>query len=115
MKKIIIALFAVIMLASCGVGSYHVSSGRPDDAYISFTAFRKTPISVTVDGKGYILEAAKQKGYRTDRAIKQTSKNTIALTPGQHEVKVQDETGKQVYEHKIVLGAQEHRIVDLPL
>ena len=38
MKKILIALIGALMLSSCGVGSYSVSSGKADEGMISFVS-----------------------------------------------------------------------------
>ena len=46
MKKMMIALIGAIMLSGCGVGSYSVSSGKADEAMISFVSEAQTPIIV---------------------------------------------------------------------
>lgn len=112
MKKIIIALFSAILLTSCGVGSYSVSSGKSDDAAISFTSTSKQPIIVVVDGTEYNVETVKTSAYKTDRNIKKTALNTIKVAPGQHDVKV-IASGKEVYSKKVFISATEHRIVEL--
>ena len=113
MKKFLTACAAALMLAGCGVGNMTVTSGRPDEAYISFTSAQKAPLTVVIDGTTYQVEAVKEKAYRRDRNIKKTALNTIKLTPGAHGVKVMDEAGAVIYEHKVNLGAQEHRVVDV--
>ena len=50
MKKIIFALVSAIVISSCGVGSYSISSGKPDVAALSFTSTDKQPIVVHIDG-----------------------------------------------------------------
>lgn len=112
MKKIFIALFSVLILSSCGVGSYSVSSGKSDDAAISFTASNKQSIMVVIDGTEYNVETVKTKAYKTDRNIKVTALNTINVQSGQHEVVV-FVSGNEVYRKKLFISATEHRIVEL--
>lgn len=112
MKKFIIALFGTILLASCGVGSYSVSSGRSDDAELSFSAASVQAITVIVDETTYNVETVKAKAYKTDRNIKKTTQNTIKVQPGQHNVKV-IVSGNEVYSKKLYISATEHRIVEL--
>lgn len=112
MRKIVIALVGAIVFSSCGVGSYSVSSGRPDAAAISFTSAEKLPITVSVDGKEYKIETVRTKAYRKDRNIKQTALNTIHVHPGQHDVVVSVSGGK-VYDMRLFLSVAEHRIVEL--
>ena len=70
MKKIIIAFIGALMLTSCGVGSYSVSSGKADEGMISFVSEFKTPITVTVDNNNYDVYTVKTKAWRKDRNIK---------------------------------------------
>lgn len=112
MKKIIIALLGAILLSGCGVGSYSVSSGRPDDALLSFKATSRQPIVVVIDGVGHNVETVKTKAYKANRNIKKTALNSIKVQPGQHDVKV-IASGKEVYSKKLFISATEHRIVEL--
>lgn len=112
MKKIIIALFSAILLAGCGVGSYSVSSGRSDEAAISFTSSSRHAIIVVVDGTEYNVETVKTSAYKADRNIKKTASNTIKVQPGQHELKVIS-SGKEIYNKKVFISTSEHRIVEL--
>ena len=52
MKKIIIiaACFVALLFASCGVGSYSVSSGQADEGYVTFVASSAYDITVDIDG-----------------------------------------------------------------
>ena len=112
MKKIIISLISAIVLSSCGVGSYSVSSGKADTAEISFTASDKEPIVVVVDGTEYNVKTVKTKEYKSGRNIKKNAINTIKIEPGQHNVKVLV-SGNEVYNKKLYISATEHRIVEL--
>ncbi len=112
MKKILLVLISAILLTSCGVGLYTVSSGKSDDAAISFVSSMKKPVVVTIDGTEYNVETVKTKAYKTDRNIKKTAQNTIKVQPGQHDVKV-FVFGNEVYNKKLFISATEHRIVEL--
>ncbi len=111
MKKIIYVL-AVVLLSSCGVGNYTVSSGKADQGAISFTSAKSTDITVLVDDNSYSIKSVKDKTYKTDRKIKQTSANTIFMTPGTHTVKVKmgDE---EVFSKQLFISVAEHRIIEL--
>jgi len=112
MRKIIIAVCAALLLTGCGVGSYSVSSGKADEAAISFVDAGKHAIEVTIDDNTYNVETVKEKAWKTDRRIKQTAQNTIRITPGQHKVTVKSD-GKEVYTKSIFVSASEHKVVEL--
>ncbi len=114
MKKIILALVgALLMLSSCGVGNYSLSSGKPDDAYVSFVSAKSIEVSVSVDANNvYSVKTVKDKAWTTDRKIKETAKNTIILTPGQHSIVVTKD-GQQIYSKKIFVSAQDHKVIEL--
>ena len=67
MKKIIFALVSAIVISSCGVGSYSISSGKPDVAALSFTSTDKQPIVVHIDGKGPFYRAYPREAKRKNR------------------------------------------------
>ena len=112
MKKFIFMIALSVFLTGCGVGTYSVQSGVEDAAYITFTASEQQEIAVNIDGKTYNISTVKQKSYKKDRDIKQTSLNTIKLTPGQHSVSV-ELNGNEVYNHKVFLSTGETKIVEL--
>lgn len=112
MKKLIIALFGALMLCSCGVGSYSISSGKADEGMISFVSESKTPITVTVDDNSYDIYTVKTKAWRKDRDIRKTAQNTIFMTPGAHEITVKAD-GNEIYAKKVFISAQEHKIIEL--
>ena len=112
MKRIVIALIGALLLTSCGVGSYSISSGKADEGMISFVSESQTPILVSIDGSNYDVYTVKAKAWRKDRNIKKTAKNTIIVSPGQHSVVVTI-GGKEVYNKKVFISAQEHKVVEL--
>ncbi len=126
MKKFIAALCATLLLASCRTGTYSVSSGKADEAMISFLWDEAEHIQVTVDGKDtYELSTVKTQDWRKNPKIKKTAKNTIYVKPGKHTVvvsmKEREKSGyynystymDSKYEHKVFLSAQEHKMIDL--
>ena len=112
MKKLILAFFCAIILTSCGVGTYSITSGKSDAAEISFTSDCRQPITVRIDNAEYHIETVKAKAYKPGRNIKRTVLNTIKITPGKHEVKVMI-SGNEVYSESVYVSASEHRIVEL--
>lgn len=112
MKKILIALVGALLLTGCGVGSYSVSSGKADEAMLSFVSADKTPIVVTVDNDTYNVNTVKTKAWQKDRKIKKTAQNTIYITPGQHTVVV-TVNGNEVCNKKIFVSVQEHKVIEL--
>ncbi len=116
MKKILfsilIALTSTLLLDSCGVGTYSVTSGKTDDAGISFISSRVMDITVMIDESSYDVQTVKEKAYKADRKIKETAKNTIRVKPGTYDVKVLVE-GAEVFAKKLFISASEHRIIEL--
>lgn len=112
MKKMMIALIGAIVLSGCGVGSYSVSSGKADEAMISFVSEAQTPITVTIDNESHDVHTVKTKAWHRDRDIKKTTQNTIFLAPGRHRVVV-TMNGKEVCNKEIFVSAQEHKVIEL--
>ncbi|MCR5351447.1 MAG: hypothetical protein K6E35_03005 [Bacteroidales bacterium] len=112
MKQIITLLIGALLLTGCGVGSYSIASGKPNESSISFTYAEKAPITVTIDGQSYPLETVKTKAWRTERNIKKTAQNTLFIANGQHEIVV-TMNGQTIYSQKVLLGNQEHRVIEL--
>lgn len=112
MKKFIFCLAGILLLASCGVGNYSVSSGRANSAAISVTSVDKVPAELYIDGKLYNVETVKTKKYKTDRKIKETAINTVVVESGQHEVRIVI-GGTEAYNAKVFLSNTEHRVIEL--
>lgn len=112
MKKFVFAACAALFLTGCGVGSYSLSSGRADEATVSFTDTENYNIVVSVDDDTYNVQTVKTKSYKADRKIKQTSENTIRIATGQHRISVKAD-GKEIYAKNIFVSAGEHRIIEL--
>ncbi len=112
MKKILLITLLTIFMASCGVGSYTVTTGLADEASISFVTDKVQNIIVAIDGQQYNVQTVKLKDYRKDRSIKRTVENTIGVTPGTHEVKV-TLNGKEVYTHKVFVSTGESKVIEL--
>ncbi len=112
MKKIILMAVCSLLLCSCGVGSYSVSSGKADEGMLSFVSAAKTPITVNVDNNSHNVYTVKEKSWRKDRNIKKTAQNTIYIAPGQHDVVVMS-GGNEIYHKRLFISTQEHKIVEL--
>ena len=109
MKKILAIAVLLLAMASCGVGTYSVESGKSEQ---SFVAQKSYPVTVTIDGKAYEVKTAKLKDWRTDRRIKQTAQNTIKIEPGKHEIIVTS-NGEEVLKETVFLSNNESRIIGL--
>ena len=112
MRKILIIALLSVFMASCGVGSYSITTGIADESSISFVMDKKQEIVVTIDNQQYDVETVKLKDYRKDRSLKRTVKNTIEMTPGQHDVKVTLD-GNEIYTQKIFVSAGENKVIEL--
>lgn len=112
MKRLLALFSALLIMASCGVGNYSISSGRADECSLSFSSIRASEITVTVDDTTCRLSSVQHKAYRTDRNIKRTSQNTIWLTPGTHDVKVVQD-GQVVFSRTVYISSSEHKVIEL--
>ncbi|MBQ4376781.1 MAG: hypothetical protein II793_03700 [Bacteroidales bacterium] len=110
MKRILLILFAALMMVACG-GTYSVTSGRDDAAQLSFTSESSYDVSVNIDGTTYEMETVKQKAYR-QRNMKATAKNTITITTGQHKIVVTRD-GKTVYDKQVFVSTGQHKVIEL--
>lgn len=114
MKKILFVFIAIatVLLSSCGVGTYSVTSGNADESAICFVANEKYDITVYVDGTQYNTETIKQKTYKNKRNIKKTATKQIKLTPGRHSIKVVKD-GMDLYSKEIFLSASDVKVIEL--
>lgn len=112
MKKILFAIIALMLLSSCGVGNYSISSGKPDEGELSFTTARATHITVTVDDSIHHISSVADKAWKTDRKIRKTANNTLFLSPGTHDVKV-SVAGNEIFAKKLFISASEHKVIEL--
>lgn len=112
MRKLILFVIATLLISSCGVGVYSVSSGKADEAQLSFVAATKYTITVSVDNNTYTIETVSNKSWQKNRDIKRTALNTIDIPVGQHELVVTD-NGNVVVSKKIFVSAGEHKIIEL--
>ncbi len=112
MKKLAILLLSAVLFAGCGVGVYTISSGKADEACLSFTDSQGAPLTVRVDGDDYRIYAVKESSWRRDRDIQATAENTLFLLPGTHSVEVYNGSVR-VYSKTIFISAGEHKVVCL--
>lgn len=112
MKRILILLSAVLLLASCGTGSHTVVSGKADEAAVVFFADRVQAIDVTIDGKTYRVDTVRDVDFKKKRNIKKTADNLITVSPGSHDVKV-SQKGKTILTQKIFVSAGDTKVINL--
>lgn len=113
MKRILLLIsIATLILSSCGVGTYSVTSGYEDASAICFYANQTSKINVNIDGIKYDIETIKQKTYKDKRNIKKTVKNQISITPGRHKV-IATKDGIEIYNQDIFVSATEIKIIEL--
>ena len=112
MKRVLILLSAVLLLAGCGTGSHTVVSGKADEAGVVFFADREQTIDVTIDDQTYRVNTVKDSDFKKKRNIKKTADNMIVVKPGQHEVKVRHK-GRTILTQKIFVSAGDTKIINL--
>lgn len=112
MKKLFIITLFAMLITSCGVGTYSVSSGKPDDGYVCVTDDIKQDIVVKIDYKEYNIETVKTKAYKSGRDIKKTALNSVRVQAGQHQVDVMV-NGKVVLSRKVLISTGETKILEL--
>lgn len=114
MKKFLILALTLVLFSACGVGSRTVQSGKADAASISFTTVGKSaPIQVIIDGHIYQINSVAVQAFKKKVDFKQTTSNTLLITPGTHDVKVTDNAGNEIFSKKLFISNQEHRVVEL--
>ena len=112
MKKSFLFLLLSLMFTGCGVGAYSVSSGRSDNAKITFVDDSSYGIIVKIDNVEYPTNTVKVKNYKPGMNIKETTQNAIGTSVGKHKVEVLSQ-GKTIYSHQIFISTNEHKIIEL--
>ncbi|MCR5710305.1 MAG: hypothetical protein K6G79_07480 [Bacteroidales bacterium] len=112
MKRFLILLSAVLLVAGCGVGTHSVASGRADEAAVVFFADRAYDIDVTIDNQTYRVSTVKDSDFKSKRNIKATAANSIYVKPGQHDVKVR-RRGSTIFTQKIFVSAGDTKTIKL--
>lgn len=113
MKKYIILAIITLAFTSCGVGTYSISSGKADNAEISFIDQNSYDITLKVDNTStHNISTIKEKAYKSGRNIKMTALNSVALPIGKHFIEV-FVGGKSVYAKWVFVSAGEHKIIEL--
>lgn len=112
MRKLFIITLFTLLLSSCGVGTYSVSSGKSDDGYVCVIDDVKQDIVVKIDDKEYNVETIKTKTYKSGRDIKKTALNSVRVQVGQHQVDVMV-NGKVVLSRKVLISTGETKILEL--
>ena len=123
-------LLTIVLLTSCSIGLHFSSShgGRHGGGHgkghesgtISFVYREKTRVQVQVDNKTYNVETVKAnsdkhgkgRGHGGDNRTKLSSKNTITLPAGSHNVRVRAK-GRELFHGRVELRPSEHKEIRL--
>ncbi|MCD8207146.1 MAG: hypothetical protein LUD72_04320 [Bacteroidales bacterium] len=117
MKKLLIILLAMasLGLTSCGPAAHFIAEEIHDASRITLTSAKKKHVVVKVDGKSYKIKTSKVKSGQPNPApstIKQTSRNTVQVNSGQHNVQVNEKrSGREVYNNRVDVAKDEHRVI----
>lgn len=111
-KTIFLSLLFAAILTACGVGSYSISGGVSDEAYVCFVADKEFSVLATIDGKQYNTRTIKSKEFKKRRDIKNTSSEHISVGVGTHDVTVEVD-GNVVLSKKIIVSSGETKIIKL--
>jgi uncharacterized protein YcfL len=112
MKKLLIILFAAVLVVGCGVGSNTVVSGKSDQAGVIFFDNSSYGIDVTIDNKHYKVNTVKNSDFKKKRNIRRTAENMIEVKPGSHDVTVKRK-GKTILTQKIFVSAGDTKAINL--
>lgn len=112
MRKFILTLLSAAALTACGVGTYSISSGKADEACLSFADAEGAAVTVRIDGTDYQVSAVKESAWRKDRNIKATAGNTLYLSPGKHDIEVYRGT-ERLLSKTVFISAGEHKVIAL--
>ena len=112
MKRLLLFLGAVLLVAGCGVGSHTVVSGRADEAAVVFFADKELAIEATVDNTAYQVNTVMDSDFKSKRNIKKTASNMIFVKPGQHDVMVRYK-GQTILTQKIFVSAGDTKVIKL--
>ncbi len=117
MKRILlisfIALSAILSMSLTGCGPVAATIAA-DAARISLSAPAKKTVVVKVDDRNYNMKTVKDKPNQpaTPQNVRQNSKNTVQVDPGQHTVQVTEKkTGREVYNNRVDVKQDEHRVI----
>lgn len=113
MKKFILGAVLAIATACGSAGPATTSAAKPQEAFLSFSAANAEGIVVTIDGKEYSTETINVQTLGSKRDIKTLAGNIVKLSPGTHEVTVKNRKGEQVYQQRVSVQAQEHKVIKL--
>lgn len=112
MKKLLIILFAAVLVVGCGVGSNTVVSGKSDQAGVIFFDNSSYGIDVTIDNKHYKVNTVKNSDFKKKRNIRRTAENMIEVKPGSHDVTVKRK-GNTILTQKIFVSAGDTKVINL--
>lgn len=112
MKRILSILLVSVLLAGCGVGTYSVSSGKPNQGYVCVIDDVRQDVVIKIDNQTYYVQSIKTKAYKSGRNIKKTALNSVPVTSGQHNVEVII-GNNVVLSKKVFISSGETKILEL--
>ncbi len=114
MKKFILGAVLVIATA-CGAATTAVgtTANKPQEAFLTFSSQSAEGIVVTIDGKDYNTETINVQTLGAKRDLKGLAGNIVKLSPGTHEISVKNRKGEKVYQQRVSVQAQEHKVIKL--
>ena len=113
MKRLLILLSAVLLVAGCGTGSHSMASGKADEAAVVFFADQSYTVDVFIDHNVYQVKTVKNSDYKKKRNIRKTVENIIIVTPGQHDIIVRRGHGKILLSQKFFVSAGDTKAFNL--
>ncbi len=117
MKKALLIILALSALAltSCGPVAHVVADGIADAARLTLSAPAKKKVVVHVDNQPHQVVTVKAKPNQpapTPSTVKQNSRNTVRVEPGDHNVQVTEKkSGREVYNNRVSVQKDEHRVI----
>ena len=113
MKKFILGAVLVIATACGAATSVGTTASKPQEAFLTFSSQSAEGIVVTIDGKDYNTETINVQTLGTKRDLKGLTGNIVKLSPGTHEISVKNRKGEKVYQQRVSVQAQEHKVIKL--
>ena len=113
MKKFILGAALAIATACGTAGPAATPAAKPQEAFLSFSAENSEGIVVTIDGKEYSTETINVQTLSSKRDLKSLAGNIVKLSPGSHEITVKNRKGEKVYQQRVSVQAQEHKVIKL--
>lgn len=112
LKKTIFFVLTASLLCSCAV----TRTARPldhDEAMISFMSPGSERVRVLIDNQLYDRRTVRVSKYYSNPFFKRTTKNSVNVGPGVHDVRVYNNNGNAVYQEGVVIINNENKTVNI--